>query len=123
MRLFAANETLASGRVQLVEGAEEGFVKIEGSPDMVLEVISQSSVTKDTLILKEAYWQAGITENWLVDVRKDPLRFDILSRTSKGYVPTRKQAGWVKSAVFQKAFRLTKRTNASGHPDFVLDVR
>jgi Uma2 family endonuclease len=114
---------LASARVQLVEGAEEGFVEIEGSPDMVLEVISQSSVTKDAVMLIEAYWQAGITEYWLVDARKDPLRFDILSHTSKGYVPTRKQAGWVKSAVFRKTFRLTKKTNTLGHSDFVLDVR
>jgi Uma2 family endonuclease len=121
--LFTANESLASGGVTLVEGAVEGFLKIVGSPDMVLEVISQSSVKKDTEILKEAYWQAGITEYWLVDARKDPLRFDILSHTSKGYVPARKQAGWVKSAVFQKAFRLAKKTNALGHPDFVLDMR
>ncbi len=121
--LFAANETLASGAVTLVEGAVEGFVEIEGSPDMVLEVVSQSSVTKDTVTLKEAYWQAGIREYWLVDARKDPLRFDIFHHTSKGYVPTRKQAGWLKSGVFGKAFRLKKRTTALGHPEFVLDVR
>jgi Uma2 family endonuclease len=121
--LFVSNESLTSGRVHVVEGAVGGFVEIERSPDMVLEVVSQSSVTKDTVTLKEAYWQAGITEYWLVDAHKGPLRFDILSHTSKGYVPTRKQASWVKSNVFRKAFRLTKKANALGHPDFVLDAR
>ena len=121
--LFVANDTLALGRVRLVEGAEEGFVELEGSPDMVLEVISQSSVNKDAVILKEAYWEAGILEYWLVDARKDPLRFDILRHTSKGYVPTRKQAGWIKSGVLGKAFRLLKQTNVLGHPVFVLEMR
>lgn len=121
--LFVANKSLASGRVQMVEGAEEGFVEVEGTPDMVLEVVSPSSVKKDSVILKEAYWQAGITEYWLVDARKEPLRFDILNHTSKGYAPARKQAGWVNSNVFGKAFRLTKKTNALGHPDFVMDMR
>lgn len=90
---------------------------------MVLEVISESSVQKDEVILKEAYWEAGIAEYWLVDARKQALRFDIFRHTSKGYVATRKQAGWLKSGVFGKSFRLRKRTNVLGHPDFILDVR
>jgi Uma2 family endonuclease len=120
--LYVANATLAAGRVRLVEGAEEGFVELEGSPDMVLEVISQSSVNKDTVVLKEAYWQAGIPEYWLVDARAEPLRFDIYRHAARGYVATRKIGGWLKSAVFGKAFRLRRRTSALGYPD-VLDVR
>jgi Uma2 family endonuclease len=121
--LFVANEALTSGRVRLIEGAEEGYVELEGTPDMVLEVISESSVTKDTITLKEAYWQAGVREYWLVDARTEPLRFDIFRHALAGYVATRKQAGWLKSAVFGKSFRLTKKTGALGHPEFVLDVR
>jgi hypothetical protein len=45
--LFVANATLQSGRVQVVEGMEEGYLEVEGSPDMVLEVVSRSSVRKD----------------------------------------------------------------------------
>jgi hypothetical protein len=121
--LFVANATLASGRVRLIEGAEEGFVELEGTPDMVLEVISQSSVNKDAVVLKVAYWQAGIGEYWLVDARKEPLRFDIFRHTAKGYVSTRKQGGWLKSEVFGKSFRLTRRTDGLGHPAFVLAMR
>jgi Uma2 family endonuclease len=121
--IFVANDTLESGEVRLIEGAEEGFVELEGSPDMVLEVISASSVHKDDVVLRQAYWEAGIKEYWLVDVRKAPLRFDILRHTAKGYAAARKQGGWVRSAVFGRSFRLRQRKSALGHPDFVLEVR
>jgi hypothetical protein len=44
----------------LIEGKEEGHVELEGSLDMVLEVVSASSVHKDTVVLRRAYWQAGM---------------------------------------------------------------
>jgi Uma2 family endonuclease len=121
--VFISTESLRTGRVQMIEGMEEGFVEAEGSPDMVLEVVSPSSVQKDTVVLRQAYWEAGIREYWLVDARKEPLTFDILKHTSRGYVATRKQDGWVKSAVFGKAFRLTQQQHALGHPEFTLAVR
>ena len=96
---------------------------MEGSPDMVLEVISDSSTRKDLVVLRQAYWEAGVREYWLVDARRGPLKFDILRRTAKGYAATRKQDGWLKSAVFGKAFRLAQRRNARGHPEFTLEVR
>ena len=74
-------------------------------------------------MLHQAYWEAGIREYWLVDARKQPLRFDILRHTPKGYVATRKQAGWAKSAVFGKSFRLTQETSADGHRTYTLAVR
>lgn len=72
---FISTESLDIGRVRLIEGADEGFVEAEGSPDMVLEVVSRSSVHKDTVVLLQAYWEAGIAEYWLVDARKQPVRF------------------------------------------------
>jgi Uma2 family endonuclease len=120
---FISTQSLRSGRVRLIEGAEDGYVEVEGSPDMVLEVISDSSVRKDTVRLRELYWEAAIREFWLVDARHEPSTFDILRHTAKGYVATRKQAGWLRSAVFGKSFRLTQQVNASGHPVFTLAVR
>ena len=90
---------------------------------MVLEVVSRSSVRKDTEVLKEAYWDAGIQEYWLVDARKAPLRFDIFRYTSKGYVPVAKQASWLNSKVFAKSFRLTQTKGPQGYPKFTLAVR
>lgn len=120
---FIATETLQSDRVRLIEGMEQGYVELEGSPDMVLEVVSDSSVRKDTVELRQAYWEAGIKEYWLVDARNEPLKFDILRHTAKGYVATRKQGGWHKSPVFGKSFQLPQGKSALGHPEFTLAVR
>jgi Uma2 family endonuclease len=120
---FVSMESLQCGLVKLVEGEEGGFVELEGSPDMVLEIVSRSSVHKDTVELRQAYWEAKIREYWLVDARREPLRFDILRHSPKGYVATRKQGGWVKSAVFGKFFKLSQDSSGLGHPRFTLSVR
>jgi Uma2 family endonuclease len=121
--MFIATKTLRAGRVRLVEGAESGYVRVEGSPDMVLEVVSESSVHKDTVQLQELYWKAGIREYWLVDARRAPLRFQILRHTPKGYVAIRPQAGWIKSGVFGKSFRLQQEQDEFGHPVYTLAMR
>jgi Uma2 family endonuclease len=120
--LFASYDTLRTGRVRPVEGAEEGYVELEGTPDMVLEVVSASSVTKDTVRLRELYWRAGVPEYWLVDARA-ALRFDILRRGPKRYVATRRRAGWLPSTVFGRAFRLTQQTDPLGQPLYTLSVQ
>lgn len=113
----------ATGTVRLVEGAKQGFIELEGSPDMVLEIVSNSSVRKDYKLLRNAYWKAGIREYWLVDARGEKLEFQILKHTSKGYSPIRPVGGWLKSAVFRKSFWLIATKNHLGHPDFELQVR
>jgi Uma2 family endonuclease len=120
---FISHETLRSDRIRVLEGSRGGYTEIQGSPDMVLEVVSRSSVEKDYELLRKAYWEADIPEYWLVDARKEPLKFDILRHGPRGYVATRKQAGWVKSAVFGKSFQLTQRKDQHGHPEFSLAVR
>ncbi len=120
---FISNETLDSERIRLIEGAESGFVEVQGSPDMVLEVVSDGSERKDTVVLRQAYWEAGIREYWIVDARKDPLVFEILRHTAKGYVAARSVHGWVKSAVFGKSFRLTKVLDRRGFPEYTLHVK
>jgi Uma2 family endonuclease len=120
--LFASAEALAD-RVRILEGQKEGYVELEGSPDMVLEVVSDSSVRKDSQRLRRDYWEAGIREYWLVDARKEPLVFDILRYTPKGYRTTPKKDGWIKSTVFGKSFRLTHRIDALGRPKYTLEVR
>ncbi|HYT92927.1 MAG TPA: Uma2 family endonuclease [Gemmataceae bacterium] len=122
--VFLSTETLQSDRVRWLESERDGgCVEVEGTPDLVLEVVSRSSVHKDTVLLRKAYWEVGIPEYWLVDARQEPLKFDILRHTAKGYTATRKQDGWVKSIVFGKAFRLTQRPGIAGHPEFSLEER
>lgn len=121
--VFVSNAGFENKAVRLVEGAKEGYIELEGSPDMVLEVVSDSSVKKDYELLREAYWKAGVREYWLVDARGERLEFQILKRGGKGYSSVRAVGGWIKSAVFKKSFRLVATKNHLGQPDFELQVR
>lgn len=120
---FISNETLRSDRIRLIEGAESGYTELQGSPDMLLEVLSDSSEEKDYVTLRQAYWDAGVREYWLVDARKNPPSFEILYHTPRGFASRRAKAGWLKSDVFGKSFRLKQSTNALGHPEYTLEVR
>jgi Uma2 family endonuclease len=121
--VFVSDNRFEQMRVRFIGGAERGFVRIEGGPDMVLEVISDSSVQKDTVRLREMYRAAGVREYWLVDARREPLTFDILRQTARGFVAARRQGGWVRSTVFDKSFRLISDTDKHGRPRYTLEVR
>src|SRR5438067_4657252 len=65
--MFVSEQTLDAGRARLEHG--QATLELVGSPDMVLEVVRPSSVEKDTVVLRELYWKAGVREYWLVDPR------------------------------------------------------
>jgi Uma2 family endonuclease len=122
--VYVSYATLESGRVRLIEGATQGYVEIEGSPDMVLEIVSPTTERKDTVILHELYARAKVAEYWLVDARGGGLTFNIFRLGPRGFTATRRQAGgWLKSNVFGRAFQLTQETDPLGNPRFVLAVR
>jgi Uma2 family endonuclease len=121
--VFVCNDSIQTMRVTFAPAADGEDLRINGSPNMALEVLSDSTVRKDTVRLRELYWEAGIREYWLVDARKGVLRFDILRHTAKGYVAVRPQRGWLKSAVFDRSFRLTQGSDDLGRPTFTLEVR
>src|SRR5262249_45124584 len=85
--VLAAYDSIQSGRVRLVpsESRPNRFQELEGTPDWVLEVVSDSSVGKDTRRLLAAYHRAGIPEYWLIDARGDTVVFQILVRKPEGY--------------------------------------
>lgn len=120
---FLSAATLSSDRVRLIEGAEVGYVEIQGSPDMVLEVVSRSSTRKDQVTLRRAYWEAGVREYWLVDARGDQPRLEILRHGRRGYTVVRPQGDWIRSQVFGHEFSLTQAAGAGGFPRFKLGVR
>jgi Uma2 family endonuclease len=121
--IFISHGARERGRVTFVRGSEGGHVEIQGTPDMVLEVVSRRSVTKDTEVLFESYWQAGIPEYWLVDARKSPPRFDIYRHTDDGYVAVRRRDGWLKSSVFGRQFRFVESKDRFGDPKYALEVK
>lgn len=117
--LFYTWETFQSGRLREVPGASgQEVMELEGTPDVVLEIVSKSSVKKDTQRLPELYWRAGITEFWLVDVRGGILKFDILQYTSQGYQETTAVDGWLTSKVFAHQFQLVKGSDPVGRPEY-----
>jgi len=116
--LFFTWETMRSGRLRLVEKPGAGFMELEGSPDMTLEVVSKTSVPKDTTLLRELYWKAGVTEYWLVDARDGKLAFEILQWTPTGYVAAPADDGWIASEVLGKKFQLQQKADPLGHPQF-----
>lgn len=121
--LFVSYDSVQSGRVRWVEGAAQGYVEVEGTPNLVLEVVSPTSARKDTVTLRDLYWIAGIREHWLVDARGDAPRFDILSHTAEGYAPVPAQEGWLWSEVLQREFRFTQHLDPLGHPRYSLAVQ
>jgi Uma2 family endonuclease len=62
-------------------GDSEGdYVELEGPPDLVVEIVSDSSVHKDTKRLPPLYAAAGVPELWRIDARGSDLRFEIHQR-------------------------------------------
>ncbi len=123
--MFISAESLASERVTFTQGETTGSVATEvvGSPDLVVEVVSPSSVVKDTEWLMSQYHEAGVSEYWLIDARREgEPAFAIYRRTTKEFVAVRKSRGWLKSPVFGKSFRLVC-TEQFGLTDYVLEVK
>ncbi|WP_439623655.1 Uma2 family endonuclease [Gemmata sp.] len=120
--MVISDAALRDGRVHLVGGKKGDQTQVVGSPDIVIEVVSRSSEVKDAEWAMAAYFDAGITEYWVIDGRdEDDLRFDIFKRSKKEFTAARKQGGWVKSAVLERSFRLVL---ADGErPEFTLEVR
>jgi Uma2 family endonuclease len=80
-------------------------------------------VKKDTQLLAEGYWAAGIPEYWLVDARAEKPTFRILAHGPKGYGDTKPAAGWHKSAVFGASFKFVKSKDPLGNPRFRLEIK
>lgn len=115
-------ESFEAGRVRFIERRGEPRA-VEGSPDWVLEILSDSSVAKDTKQLREAYHRARIPEYWIIDARGPDISFQILTWRPAGYVAVVAKDGWLASKVFGHSFRMTRKRNRAGHWTYTLSVR
>jgi Uma2 family endonuclease len=65
---------------------------IDGPPDLVVEVISESNRTHDTVVKFRDYARFGVREYWLVDPRENSIstwrlesgRYELLGRAAPG---------------------------------------
>jgi len=114
--------SLEAGRVRYVTRRNRDL-EIEGSPDWVLEIVSDSSVWKDTQELVTAYHRARIGEYWLVDARGDEIDFRVLHWRKDRYVAAVAKDGSLYSRIFERWFQLTRKRDRRGAWKYVLRVR
>jgi Uma2 family endonuclease len=106
-------ESIESGRVRLIPSTRrkgrDSVLAFEGPVDLIVEIVSNSSVDKDLKRLPPFYARAGVRELWLLDARKAGLRFDILTLQDGAYVSVAPgDDGWITSPRLGRSFRLQR---------------
>ena len=121
---FFTRDSLKSGRVRFSNGGrpKAHATEVIGTPDVVIEIVSDVSEEKDTEWLRADYSTAGVPEYWLIDAREEEIRFDVLVKGQRGYRANGTINGWVRSKVFQKAFRLIRSEDQHELPEFTLET-
>lgn len=116
--VFVSYDAIESARVLRIPkaGADPSrFVEIEGPPDLVVEVVSDSTVRKDTVRLLRSYFEAGVVEYWLADGRKSELTFVIHQRGEAAFEPAKTDDdGFQTSTVLGQSFRLDRNRDRLG---------
>lgn len=124
--IFISHDAFDSERVKLIQqqGAkEDDFVEIEGAADLVVEIVSKSSVGKDMKRLPPAYFKAGVREFWLVDARGEELLFVIHGRGTRRFsAQACDEDGFQRSDVLKRRFRLDRARDRRGHWRYNLRV-
>lgn len=110
--------SLDAGRVRQIPASGKGpgrFIELEGAPDLVVEIVSDSSVRKDTRILPPRYARAGVRELWRVDARGGELSFEVRLLAGGEYRLSKPAAdGWTESAVLGGKVRLRREPTRHG---------
>jgi Uma2 family endonuclease len=111
--------SIDDGSVRLIPkaSAKKGrFVEIEGAADLVAEIVSDSSVVKDTRRLPKAYFEAGVREFWLIDARGNDLIFRIQRRGSGLFAAAPVDGeGYQRSEVLDAWYQLLRHEDRHGH--------
>ncbi len=124
--VFVSYDSLQSGKVKLTPSKRdpEDFVEIQGGPDLIVEIVSDSSVKKDTKDLPKAYFAAGVDEYWLADARGEELVFQMHCRGDHGYEPLEAdEEGFQQSGVLHCGYRLSRTRDQRGAWRFRLEQR
>lgn len=123
--VVALDESFDQGRLREIPsaGGQPGrFIELEGAPDLVVEILSDSSTGKDTRRLPPLYARAGIPELWLVDARGDELSFQVKTLEDAGYLPMEPDAdGWRDSPVLGLKVRLSRTMTRRRRWRYVLE--
>ena len=104
------HETLRTGRVEFTPKANrpDDHIEIVGPPDLVAEIVSDSSTAKDRRHEPPLLFASGVTEFWRVDARGDAVRFDLHRRGADGWDAFEPDAdGFRRSDLLGRSFRIT----------------
>jgi Uma2 family endonuclease len=125
--VVVSHQSVKDGIVKLVPKAADAsdrFIEIEGPPQLIVEIVSDSSVGKDTKRLPEKYFRAGVEELWLIDARKKPAKFIIHHRGKRSFVTvSADRTGFARSAVLNARYRLVLGRDGMGWPRYELQQR
>jgi Uma2 family endonuclease len=119
--MFASKASLRSGRVTKQKNARGQYMSLIGSPDWVLELVSQSSVIKDTKSLKKAYQLAGVDEYWLIDARRNEMSIQIFTLAKNGFQAVPVKRGRWTSPLFGFSFHLYREKDEFGYWEYTLE--
>ena len=119
---FVSWASFDAGRVRLQcrASTETDYVELVGSPDLVVEIVSDSSVTKDTRLLRDAYLRASVPEYWLIDARGADVRFEILWNAGNEFVSFGDPFAPQESRVLGGRWSLTRVRNRVGRFTYTL---
>jgi Uma2 family endonuclease len=122
--MFARHDSFRSGRCQILDSPRPGVAQeLVGSPDWVLEIVSKTSVRKDTKLLRESYFRAGIGEYWLIDALGDDIDFQVLVPGAEGYVAVEAKDGWLASPTYNCSFCLIRQKSGDDFWQYTLEVK
>ena len=119
-------ESLQQGRIREIpaaKGKEGRFIELEGTPDLIVEIVSDSSERKDLERLPRLYAAAGVPELWLADCRGDDLIFEIRTLGTAGYERQLPDEGWSRSPLLDRSVRLLRRHNEFSRWVYDLETR
>lgn len=124
--VFVSHESLDSGRVVETprsKGGDDSW-ELVGPPDLVVEIVSDSSVKKDKVRLRAAFETAGLREYWIVDVRSGRVEvIQLIHDGSKFNEGTVSADGWFRCPTFGRDFRLSKTRGRRDRPIWRLEER
>lgn len=112
--LFVSYKSIRDGSIREIAGDSGYTIEFEGSADLIVEIVSDSSVPRDIEDYPDRLYRSGVKEYWIVDARGKEVSFTIMRRGPRGFAKTPLRSGHLHSRVFSQSFKLSRSINKYG---------